>query len=318
MKDRVPLYPGRVELTPVAGQENTFDMTRADSPQVEGTPLNKANLLADDTATSMGLDPETATPNDMLAQMHLLSNNYVWHKLKQNTTYSIKRTVANTFLNSVSSYNEYYAKYTYGTGYTISADGILTLTGIFVPTSGPDTNTKSYWEGLLTFYVQKTNNVIYECTTIASESEISLKFSGFTLSTEGTTTVTDGGYVNSPISDAYPPPADDGWTYEGGHLFGDRVRITYGSFVGAGGYNRTLTFNGKPIFLVIGTTLYSNSPMLSCIGMSKIGFTNATSSSQYFDIQWRENSVYISNYWYDGQSLFDKSGWEYAYFAILE
>lgn len=30
MKDRVPLYPGRVKLTPVTGQENTFDLVRAD------------------------------------------------------------------------------------------------------------------------------------------------------------------------------------------------------------------------------------------------------------------------------------------------
>ena len=30
MKDRVSLYPGRVMLTPVAGQENVYDMVRAD------------------------------------------------------------------------------------------------------------------------------------------------------------------------------------------------------------------------------------------------------------------------------------------------
>lgn len=42
--DRVPTYPGRVTMTPVSGQENTFDMVRADSPVEEGTPLNKALL----------------------------------------------------------------------------------------------------------------------------------------------------------------------------------------------------------------------------------------------------------------------------------
>lgn len=40
--DRSPTYPGRVTLTPVSGQENTFDMARADQPLVEGTPINKA------------------------------------------------------------------------------------------------------------------------------------------------------------------------------------------------------------------------------------------------------------------------------------
>jgi hypothetical protein len=40
--DRVPTYPGRVKLTPVSGQTNVYDMSRADSPVKEGTPINKA------------------------------------------------------------------------------------------------------------------------------------------------------------------------------------------------------------------------------------------------------------------------------------
>ena len=32
MQDRVSLYPGRVKLTPVAGQANLYDLTRADQP----------------------------------------------------------------------------------------------------------------------------------------------------------------------------------------------------------------------------------------------------------------------------------------------
>lgn len=66
MKDRVPLYPGRVTLTPVAGQANTYDLMRADQPTQEGTPLNKANLLADATAGRFGLSGEAATVNGVL------------------------------------------------------------------------------------------------------------------------------------------------------------------------------------------------------------------------------------------------------------
>jgi len=40
--DRIPTYPGRVKLVPVAGQENTYDMVRADAPVEAGTPINKA------------------------------------------------------------------------------------------------------------------------------------------------------------------------------------------------------------------------------------------------------------------------------------
>ena len=41
VEDRVPTYQGRVTLTPVGGEENTFDMVRADLPITEGTPINK-------------------------------------------------------------------------------------------------------------------------------------------------------------------------------------------------------------------------------------------------------------------------------------
>ena len=40
--DRVSAYPGRVKLTPVSGQANTYDMVRADQPTQAGTPLNAA------------------------------------------------------------------------------------------------------------------------------------------------------------------------------------------------------------------------------------------------------------------------------------
>ena len=42
--NRVPLYPGRVNLDPVSG--NTYELTRADNPTQAGTPLNAALLNA--------------------------------------------------------------------------------------------------------------------------------------------------------------------------------------------------------------------------------------------------------------------------------
>ncbi len=67
MKDRISTYPGRVTLTPVEGQTNTYDMQRADDPIQEGTPLNTANLLTDETATALGLDPaDNPSVNDAL------------------------------------------------------------------------------------------------------------------------------------------------------------------------------------------------------------------------------------------------------------
>lgn len=54
VEDRVSTYPGRVVLTPVDGEQNTYDMERADLPLVPGTPINKklfdskADVLSED------------------------------------------------------------------------------------------------------------------------------------------------------------------------------------------------------------------------------------------------------------------------------
>jgi len=50
MKDRIPKHPGRVELTPVSGQDGVFDMTMADEAFEEGTPPIKRHLLPDEVA----------------------------------------------------------------------------------------------------------------------------------------------------------------------------------------------------------------------------------------------------------------------------
>ena len=83
MKDRVPLYPGRVKLVPVSGQENTYDMVRADEPTQEGDPLSKATFLKDATALAYGLTA-AAVPDDVLSMLSRfqngLGNEYVWAK----------------------------------------------------------------------------------------------------------------------------------------------------------------------------------------------------------------------------------------------
>lgn len=72
MVDRVPTNPGRVQLVPVSGQENIFDLTMADGATVEGTPLNKLTLLQDATAAAIAALYESSpvtpsTPDAALA-----------------------------------------------------------------------------------------------------------------------------------------------------------------------------------------------------------------------------------------------------------
>lgn len=72
MQDRVSEHPGRIKLTPVPGQENTFDMVRADEPVQEGTPLNRATLLTDEVAAAIGALTGGDTPETPSEALSLL------------------------------------------------------------------------------------------------------------------------------------------------------------------------------------------------------------------------------------------------------
>lgn len=66
MQDRIPTYPGLVELTdPETGASKLYYMAMADNPTVAGTPLNKNTLLKDSTAALFGLT-SAAVPDDVL------------------------------------------------------------------------------------------------------------------------------------------------------------------------------------------------------------------------------------------------------------
>ena len=69
MKDRTPKYRGRVKLLPVSGQENIYDMTRADEPDDTGTPFNKRTMLQDSTAKFLQLNVANPFVDDALRQM---------------------------------------------------------------------------------------------------------------------------------------------------------------------------------------------------------------------------------------------------------
>ena len=105
MQDRVPTYPGRVKLIPVLGQENTYEMVRADEPTQEGTPLNKANLLQDSVAKMYGL-LESAVPNDIFD--FLGKYNLHWWRRRINTAstgWFEKRTLGTSTYTIFSAYS---------------------------------------------------------------------------------------------------------------------------------------------------------------------------------------------------------------------
>lgn len=69
MKDRTPKFPGRVKLVPVSGQENTYDMTRADEPDDTGTPFNKRTMIQDSTGRFLRLPVSNPFVDDALRHM---------------------------------------------------------------------------------------------------------------------------------------------------------------------------------------------------------------------------------------------------------
>lgn len=111
MQDRVPVNPGRVLVTPENGGAAYYaTLTRADNPTQEGTPLNKANLLADATAALFGLDAN-AVPNGVLVA--------AWNLIDKNA-----KDIANGVKIAMGSYT--------GTGET-GEDNAITLTFGFEP-----------------------------------------------------------------------------------------------------------------------------------------------------------------------------------------
>lgn len=70
MTDRNVQYPSRYKLTLVEGTSDVYELTPAPGEvAAEGTILNKANLLTDNTAQALGLTQTDPTVNDALNQL---------------------------------------------------------------------------------------------------------------------------------------------------------------------------------------------------------------------------------------------------------
>jgi len=92
MKDRVVQHPHRYQLVPVAGQPDIYDIIAKPGTITEpGTPINKATLLSDATATLYGLTGEDATVDGalqvisynvtLLPQKGLPLEDYSWEQI---------------------------------------------------------------------------------------------------------------------------------------------------------------------------------------------------------------------------------------------
>lgn len=214
MQDRVPLYPGRVKLNPVSGQENTYDMVRADEPTQEGDPLSKATFLKDNTAASFGLGSD-AVPDDALALLSRfqssMCNEYVWSRHEFNVELG---DVAGTQLvfgatskTSTISYSE-----------EIDNDGNLinpqTVTISYNTYTNAAVLVGKYFTADALYY-SKEGSVYSQVHPTSSFYGVYIDAQKVTISKPIV------GYVNSNDINAYPPEIDDGYLYTALGRIGD-------------------------------------------------------------------------------------------------
>ena len=284
MKDRVSLYPGRVTLTPVSGQANTYDLTRADQPTQEGTPLNKASLLKDATAALFGL-PNTAVPDDVL---HLLSrfqsglgNEYIWAK----SQYQEIKTASSLNFQGRESYEILCANQI-----TIDSSGNISLSNPETYTFTQIHDNSSILKGKYVFYHPDSSYGDDKIKYIDETAQINFSW-GSTV----TILVPSGGYivssqlelvgyVNSPSPDAYPPAVSDGYIYMPLGQLGDKVRIATGSYTGTGTSGssspNSLTFGFVPKLVFVHKSSDGRLQMCAINGDSEC-MSGAVGSSQY-------------------------------------
>lgn len=233
MQDRVSLYPGRVKLTPVSGQENTYDMVRADEPTQEGDPLSKATFLKDATAALFGMD-ENAVPDDIFEYIYGLfpsdtSTIRIYVEDQYSRPLNAKVTISPTINNK-------------SVFYTLS-NGRLTLS---VP------------EGKYT--ITLANSIFYTCTentksiTVVNGTQSRVNFSVNSIASGKT-------YLESSGEMCVPPWIKPdlfavGGGGSGATVQGNDMSVNGAASGGAGGYTKTVfkaNINGETVTYTIGS-----------------------------------------------------------------
>lgn len=330
MQDRVPLYPGRVTMTPVAGQANTFDMARADDPTQAGTPLNKATLLKDATAALYGLGTG-AVPDDVLAELGKYKQ-YWWRRRSINAGwYQVDTTATNRLLK----YDLYdTVVYTYGDSISVSqTNGTITINSPSSMTLRRSTVTVDKLAVLKGKYFKTDLNQsdhiiagdIYFVPTDAAITRDYDSDSGSTdyrtsvlihVTTEYRSTIGNWEYLQSSNRSAYPDSGTiGGYEYEYlGIPFDNAVtapKIETGSYVGTGTYGdanpNTLTFSAVPKLVII----YGMFPGARYVGGNAIFNIQALRMGNgawlqrgYYDLNGASDGYVINNYaMFDGTML---------------
>ena len=307
MQDRVPLYPGRVKLTPVSGQENVYDMVRADQPTQEGTPLNKNSLLKDATAAMFQLGTD-AVPDDALNALGKLWNNLgelnMWSKAKY--SYS-QKTLSGQYYETGS----YGIEYTFYDSLEVDAQGPH-LSGKHKESFRKLSAARTALVGkyvYLSIYPTKYPNPpdpVYASSfkivnKVSSYSDSKFRVDGDVISFESSKVSSE--YLNSFDPGAYPSGASDGYVYSGPYKLGDFVTAEFSQYRGTGlvgqSYKNSITSAKKINIMLITTEGYIGIAVRPLNQLLVLGFSDdATPKSYISTLSWGEGTVS----WY-GESL---------------
>lgn len=252
MQDRVPLYPGRVTLTPVPGQTNTFDLVRADQPQVQGAPINKATLLKDATAALFGFGVD-ALPDDMFNALAHTGDLHVWKRTQNDQVdYPVSPnrnayqegsdgSPAGYTLGAIQNgefefgqSNDFNTKIRYSSSISVSDDGVVSLSGSVGTSSRGDfagsAGVSAANETLVGNYFSPVNSF-----GPFSAGKIYFIPSSASFIYKSTSTYT---YLSQyqTVTGYAAIPANTTIEYMG--QLGDKIRITTGSYFGTGTYGK--------------------------------------------------------------------------------
>lgn len=268
------------KLTGQQGQVVGFDAEGNAVAQDQGASNVSAENVSvpDTTAALYGL--EDATVDQVLSLLSRfqsgLGNEYLWSKSKVVTYngFNTEETQSNyTIFSNANSSKTYYYADSYSIDDTFSVSLVdpqsIVITGgqAYEPTSF-DVFKGKYLLGDTDTY-ENGNSAVY----VPSDSTVSVSGAGMSLSAKfslvrvysdpGQITETQNfGYVNSPNPSAYPPSVSDGYTYTPLGQLGNKVQIATGSYAGTGTYGEdnpnSFTFDGKPVFVIIGLVIPNN------------------------------------------------------------
>ena len=331
MQDRVPLYPGRVMLTPVPGQENTFDMIRADSPTQEGTPLNKANLLKDATAVLFGLGTD-AVPDEVLSFLGKYAQH--WWKRRTISFESVTNKYESFYISYASSSSQTSTTHTiyYSDSVTIDGSGNVTLSE---PINSISSSYNDGYSNVITAvrgkYVKnnadprKSSETIYKVSESAS---LSYQNGGPYYRYIGSCGIVsskvlqagDWGYYQSNNRNAYPDCGISNF-YENDYIgipldnAASSARIETGSYVGTGRYGETnkneILFDRIPVIVIVSSI--NDNDSYSFTWIEGVAASSTVTSKQVYS---RESNKFI---WYstnNAQSQLNTADATYFYVAV--